>query len=276
MWSQITKPSQFLKFWLEQATKYLQNPQQVQTFFHYYASYQKHFPDRLQFYYDRQLEEVLALIKARPSAKVLEIGCGTGTESLWLALSGAHVVALELKQDRLDVAQARKNIVEELWQQKLECHFQKKSFLDLELENYFDIIWMEQAFHHLEPREQVVRKIASVLKPGGQVIISEPNAANPLVQIRFFQRRGFKTVTEYVDNAGVSHPYGNERILGGGKLARLLSKAGIKKISVNYFRLFPNHRAFDGWLAIEKNLPKIFIPCFTHYNYVGEKIVSSH
>jgi 2-polyprenyl-3-methyl-5-hydroxy-6-metoxy-1,4-benzoquinol methylase len=268
MFENVTKISDFLELWLKSSV--LPAVEQ-KTLEKYYSSYRRHFPERLKYFYDRQLAEVTGLIKKLGSPRILEIGCGTGTESLWMALQGAHVDAVELKVDRLNTAKARLAFLEKDLGRSLHCQFLQQSVLELGVEGGYDIVWMEQAFHHLEPREEVVKKIVSLLKPGGFVVNSEANALNPLLQAQLVKRRGFKTIGHFEDASGKKHPYGNERILPASRLSKLFEKEGVDTVSTTHFRLFPNSKAFDGLLETEKAAPEWLKPLFTHYNYVGHR-----
>jgi 2-polyprenyl-3-methyl-5-hydroxy-6-metoxy-1,4-benzoquinol methylase len=268
MFEQAASISDFLRLWL---SRNLLAPAEQETLNSYYAGYQRRFPDRVQHYYRRQIQDVLDLIEARPGARVLEIGCGTGTESLWMAMHGATVEAIELAKPRFEVANARKAVVESDLGRKLTCEFINGSLLDVDAARQYDIVWMEQAFHHLEPRDQVVEKIAALLRPGGHVVVSEANALNPLLQAQLFLQRGFRTLGEFTDETGRRYPYGNERIVSASRLARLLAKAGIETISTEHFRVFPNSPLWDHLLDVERSVPQWLRPLFTHYNYVGRK-----
>lgn len=255
-------PADFLAGWFDGGRL---PPAQQAVLDRYYAGYRRHFGPRLRHFYADQLREVSGLV--RPSARLLEVGCGCGTESLWLAQQGAEVTAIDVRRDRLDVARARAEAL------GLAVEFAHTNLLDLPAEPRFDVIWMEQAFHHLEPRDEVVRHVAALLKPGGHLAISEANGANPLLQAQLFARRGFKTIATYIDAAGIERPYGNERVLRGTTLARLFAAAGIACQSLRWFRLWPNRPWAEPLAGIERWhwLPKAL---FTHVNYVGRKSVA--
>ena len=264
----VETPSQFLSIWLDQ--QFLEKADH-QVFVKYYRSYLRYFPDRIRFFYDRQLEEVNCLLKTIRRARVLEIGCGTGSESLWMALQGAEVHSVDPNTERLAVARARKEIVERDVNRQLSCKFIECSLLDLDSADQYDLIWMEQAFHHLEPRDTVVELIARKLRPGAHLVISEVNGMNPFLQVELFLRRGFPKVIEYKSSAGRVLPYGDERVLCAGSLSGLFGAAGIRRKSISYFRVFPNRRFFDGLFGVEKAMPTCFSFLFSHYNYVGQK-----
>mgnify|MGYP002641773136 CR=1 FL=1 len=259
--------SEFLSLWLTQDCL----PETEQHVLRkYYSSYVADFPTRIRNYYDRQTEEVVELVEKSNGGRLLEVGCGCGTESLWLALKGARVVGIDLNNDRLNVARERAGVLRAAGCE-LNVEFFNQSVLEQKDECQYDIIWMEQAFHHLEPRADVVRKLASLLSPGGHMIISEANGLNLMLQLQLLNTRGFRTVKTYVDQSGVEHQYGNERVLGAGSLKRILAGEGVDSLAIQHFRLFPNHPLFSRLQWIEDVFPRWMTAFFTHYNYVGRK-----
>jgi len=202
---------------------------------------------------------------------VLEVGCGCGTESLWMALNGAEVDGIDINAERLQVAERRRQVLERELNRPLKARFAVQSVLAMDTPAQYDIIWMEQAFHHLEPRQQVVEKLASLLRPNGVVIISEVNAMNPLLQLQLFMKRGFRTTREFTDHDGLTHCYGNERVLSAGRLAKLMAAVGIDRENVVHYRIFPNQQLFKGLAWLEDLVPGAFTPLFSHYNFIGKK-----
>jgi 2-polyprenyl-3-methyl-5-hydroxy-6-metoxy-1,4-benzoquinol methylase len=258
--------SEFLQAWLE--GDFLEGAER-ETLRRYYASYVRHFGPYLQFHYGQQTRELFENLGPGTAGKILEVGCGCGTESLWLAMQGHHITGIDITEDLLRVARARKRVLEEALRRPLHCQFLSRSLLDLE-EDSFEMIWMEQAFHHLEPRAEVVKKLASLLRPGGRLLISEANGWNPALQANLFRLRGFNTV---ITVNGVS--WGNERILGASALGRLLESQGIRRQKVRHFRCFPNKRWVDRLTArigiVDNTDIALLRPLYTHYNYVGVK-----
>jgi 2-polyprenyl-3-methyl-5-hydroxy-6-metoxy-1,4-benzoquinol methylase len=154
---------------------------------------------------------------------------------------------------------------------EITCTFENRSLLDLNKSKKFDLIWMGQTFHHLEPRNNVFDKLAELIKENGYIIISESNAWNPAMQLWLLKKRGYNTITEFIDESGEKHSYGVERILTPITLCEEFSKRGVKKTKVRYFRTLPNKKIADKLLNIERKIPHWFKPLFTHYNYIGEK-----
>lgn len=262
------KISIFLDWWLKTPIEGVEGA----VFERYYRNYIKSFGPRMQFFYESQSNELMNIVRSfTKQPDVLEIGSGTGTESLWMALNGANVIGIDITEERLQLANKRKKILESKFGIDLNVNFLKKNVLEMS-EMRFDVVWMEQAFHHLEPREQVLQKISTLVKSGGYVVISESNAMNPLNQLQLFMRRGFKTIKKFIDADGVEHVYGDERILTANKLKSHLRAHGFEILSIRYYRIFPSGNIFEKLISLEKAWPKILFFAFTHFNIVAKKI----
>ena len=260
--------SDFLTFWLEERPLSADNQQLLDN---YYANWRCLRSPRMRFWYESQVREVEELIQSLERPRVLEVGVGAGTETLWFALLGADVTGIDAFRHCTSAAQERLNLLRDLLDRELQCHIKTVPLLKYADGKGFDIIWLEQAFHHLEPRTQVVDKIAALLRPGGYVVFSEANALNPLLQLQLFRARGFKYFIDVETEHGTV-VYGNERIVSAARLAKEFKRVGIRKQRVRYFRLFPSHALFDRLFRLERAFEHLrFPPVFTHYNFVGRK-----
>ena len=261
---------EFLAVWLK---KKLLDPVHQDVFDKYYWSYRRHFGARIRLAYSEQIQEAVRMIQMQPGLKVLEVGFGLGTESLWLAMMGANVTSIDILHQFVDTARRRKEIVDKQIGKPLNCEFRKSSVLDLESESNFDLIWMEQTFHHLEPRTAIVGKLVSLLKEGGHIIISEVNPLNPLMQLQLFIARGMNMYFTYTDEDGKEILVGRERIITAPKLRRMFTLHGVRCKGIRYFRIFPNHPFFKKFGLVERMLSRNWlIPIQTHFNYVGQKV----
>ncbi len=235
----------------------------------YYQSAKRSFSGRMRRYYRNQIREAEAFVAERPQCQVLEVGCGLGTESLWLALKGANMTAIDVRPERIACARARQQVLERRLERPLACTFDCASLLDLDIARPYDLIWMEQTFHHLEPREAVLDRIAGLLVPGGHVVVSEANALNPFLQVQLFCRRGLPRVVTLANENGRTHAYGDERVESAGALESAFAKRGLNCLALRHFRIFPNHPAFDRFSGLEARLEgRAPAPLFTHFNYV--------
>jgi SAM-dependent methyltransferase len=258
----------FLAYWLRE------NPltgADREVFETYYGSYLRRFSPYTRHHFAGQTREIGALIRAADRPRLLEVGAGCGTEALWFTLQGARVTALDVTGERLAVARARQQWLEQRLGRKLDAQFVEMSLFNYQPAEPFDLIWMEQTFHHLEPREQLYGKLFGLLKPGGTMVICEVNAWNLLLQLQFFRQRGFKTITSFTDAQGNRIEYGNERVTTPGALSRGLRRAGFAVSAVRSFRLLPNSAPPESWLRIENAIVSAAPFLSTHYIVVAKR-----
>ena len=264
-------PSDFLAAWFDLVPE-LDDDARRQ-FRRYYAGYLKRFDSYMRHAYDRRLEPFLS--RARPGARVLEVGSGCGSESLLLASLGCDVTGLDLHRPRLHTARQRQTLLEELRGASLTCRFLEGSLFDDDLDlgaEPFDVVWMEETLHHLEPRERVGARVAALVRPGGHVVVAETNALNPMVQLNLLRARGLPRIRTFTDHRGREHEYGVERVTSARHTVRLFEKEGFETESIRHERLFPNLGAMPRILmALERRLT--FLPrcAFVHYSYVGRR-----
>lgn len=268
-WASI---ADFLAEWLDEPRL---APEQQATLDRYYHHYRRRFGTYVRHHYADQTRELMALIN-QGAKDILEVGAGCGTEGLWCALNGATVVSIDINLKRLDVAWARQELIQNQCGLKLDLSFRNESFLDLDLRERFDIVWMEQTFHHLEPRARIYAAVARALRAGGYVVVSEANGWNLLLQSRLFLQRGFRTrVSRRLADGRLQH-YGNERITVPYVLGRSFRAVGIAPVSLRYFRMLPNAWWAERLWPLEKAVPTPLRPLlFSHFNFVGRKVTST-
>ena len=260
--------SEFLENWLYDQSSMSKKEKEI--FLSYYFSYVKNFGQNIKNQYSRQSIDVIELIdKSNEPPALLEVGSGCGTESLFFALKGANVTGIDIRSNRLRVAKKRLKIIEDQGH-KINLKYVQSNINDVN--GKFDIIYMSQTFHHIEPRLDCVKKLSNLLKVGGHLVISEANGWNPLLQISLIKKRGFETIKEFEYN-GKMVKYGNERITIPYSIKKLFLREGIVPVKSNYFRIFKNSPIFENnfCIMLEKFFPRKLFPVFTHFNFVGKK-----
>ena len=110
----------------------------------------------------------------KPKGKLLDIGCGSGWLSLSFAERGMSVIGIDVSQEQINAANEIKKR-----KCKTNLQFECADFIDwynLKYLSYFDSVFVSAFMHHLPKAEleQIIAKIASVLKPGGKVFMYEP------------------------------------------------------------------------------------------------------
>ncbi|HSQ24807.1 MAG TPA: class I SAM-dependent methyltransferase, partial [Pyrinomonadaceae bacterium] len=119
--------------------------------------------------------------------KVLEIGCGLGTDGAQFARAGADYTGIDLTERSIELA--RKNF--ELSGLKGEFRVADAEKLDFADET-FDVVYSHGVLHHTPDTEAAVREIHRVLKPGGRAIVMlyHRGSYNYRIGIRVLRRAG--------------------------------------------------------------------------------------
>jgi 2-polyprenyl-3-methyl-5-hydroxy-6-metoxy-1,4-benzoquinol methylase len=174
---------------------------------------------------------------------LLDAGCGMGTFSIFFALLGIHATGVDLDRSRVAIAERRLVFY---WKEGLSgtVRFELMNlFTFLEegnLEEVFDVVWVHEAISHITPVTGFLLLTFRVLKPGGIIVISDPNAWNPLTQLTMLRRRGFKRYTQKPDpETGIPVHYAVERIFSAFSLARRLRQAGFTSIETIFHSFVP-------------------------------------
>jgi SAM-dependent methyltransferase len=98
--------------------------------------------------------------------RVLEVGCGTGTDALWLAGQGYAVLGVDISPLAVERARAKQAAT------GVECRFELLNFMDQEVAGGpFDLVFDRGAFHVFdEPEERAgfAARVARVLAADGK------------------------------------------------------------------------------------------------------------
>ena len=96
--------------------------------------------------------------------RVLEIGCGSGTNAVWLAGRGFQVTGMDISSGAIELAKQRAE------QSGAECCFIADDFLARQANGTFELLFDRGCFHCMgtdERRNLFVSHAAACLEPGG-------------------------------------------------------------------------------------------------------------
>lgn len=112
------------------------------------------------------------------SKKILDVGCGRGDLSLYLAQQGANVIGIDLSNNHIDLCKTRANNLN----LKVNFMVMNAQVPDFE-DNVFDIIVGSRIIHHLPDIELFTRECKRLLRKKGFITFIEPLKKNPIVEL---------------------------------------------------------------------------------------------
>jgi 2-polyprenyl-3-methyl-5-hydroxy-6-metoxy-1,4-benzoquinol methylase len=141
------------------------------------------------------VEECRTLIEwldPRPRERILDVGCGDGFYDHAIAGSGAHVLGIDINEQRLAVAHKRNA------HDRAEFRFMDAEEMDLAADS-FDKVVSFCFVEHFPRDQQVLGHIRRVLRPGGRLFISADSLSNPEITEaeRAAHRRRYSVNTFY-------------------------------------------------------------------------------
>lgn len=132
-----------------------------------------------------------ARVRELGTGRVLEYGCGTGSEAFELARAGAAVTAIDISKTAIAIASDR---ADELGL-SIEVHEMNAEQLDF-APNSFDLVCGSGILHHLET-DAAADQIGRVVAPGGRAVFLEPMGYNPAINWYRDRTPGMRTPDEH-------------------------------------------------------------------------------
>lgn len=113
--------------------------------------------------------DTLTRLGIKPPMKILDIGCGAGWTSNYLAEEGFDVTGMDVVPGNMVAAKKRAKV------RRLSTRFFVGDMDSFSLSEKFDVITVFDALHHSTRQTDVIKNIAKHLKPGGWVLFGEPS-----------------------------------------------------------------------------------------------------
>jgi len=128
-----------------------------------------------------------AEFSAARNLKVLEIGCGLGTDGAQFAKAGADYTGVDLTEAAVNLARRRFELF------NLSGDFKTADAEKLDFpDDSFDLVYSHGVLHHTPDTAAAIREIHRVLRPGGRAIVMlyHRNSYNYRVNISLLRRAG--------------------------------------------------------------------------------------
>lgn len=173
--------------------------------------------------------------------RVLEIGCGIGTDTINFARAGAQVTAIELSEESLALARRRAEVYG--FEDRIEFRHGNAEQLDrLYLEGSYDLVYSFGVIHHTPHPEKVLEHARALVRPGGMLKAMVYNRRSwKAAQVAIVEGRGqFWRMTELLSKhseaqvgSPVTYTYSRR------ELVTLLQRHGFPEAQVAVEHIFP-------------------------------------
>lgn len=115
------------------------------------------------------LSEAVNQLGPLAGKRILEVGAGSGSLAVWLALQGAEVTGIDVSAGILEVARKRAELSGVAGSTRF-VHCPIEEFAD---DHRFDAVIGNNVVHHFE-RARAFGSLAELLRPGGRAVFCEP------------------------------------------------------------------------------------------------------
>jgi 2-polyprenyl-3-methyl-5-hydroxy-6-metoxy-1,4-benzoquinol methylase len=112
---------------------------------------------------------VLQILDLRPGMSFCELGCGPGWMTRFAARHGLQAEGYDISPEMIEIA--RELAAEE----RLDVQFEAADMESLDLGGRFDTCLLYDALHHSPHADLVFASARRALKPGGLLLLAEPN-----------------------------------------------------------------------------------------------------
>src|SRR5436190_19794118 len=123
----------------------------------------------------RTFAHIVEELKLGPRAQVLDVGCGPGWMSEYLARCGYWVTGIDISEDMVEIARLRVAQIPDQVGQGIDAHaeFHAMPVREMPWTGRFDAAILYDTMHHFDDELETLRVIHRTLVPGGTIYIRE-------------------------------------------------------------------------------------------------------
>ena len=134
--------------------------------------------------------------------KTLDLCCGAGTNTIYLAEKGFEVTAIDISQRAIEYAKKKAE------QANVKINFMVQSFVDLSIEDEeFDFVFDMGCFHHVEimDRHRFIKGVHRVLKKAGDYLLTCFSYKNGPAWNHFTEKQIIRLFSGYFEINEIRH-----------------------------------------------------------------------
>jgi 2-polyprenyl-6-hydroxyphenyl methylase/3-demethylubiquinone-9 3-methyltransferase len=160
--------------------------------------------------------------------RALDVGCGGGLATEWLAAHGAQATGIDLASDVLEVARLHG------LESQVQASYRQISAEDLaaEVPASFDLVCCLEMLEHVPDPASVIHAVAALTKPGGTVVLSTINR----------HPKAFALVivgAEYLTNLVPRGTHDYAKFIKPSELTAMARAAGLEPVEIKGLRYNP-------------------------------------
>jgi SAM-dependent methyltransferase len=125
---------------------------------------------------------IISLLEIAPGLRFCELGCGSGWITRFAARCGADAIGYDIAPGMIEIAR------EQAAREHVDVRYEVGDMEELDLGRQYDACLVYEALHHSNRPERVLATAHRALRPGGRLLLVEPNWAH-----RFFGREATRT-----------------------------------------------------------------------------------
>jgi SAM-dependent methyltransferase len=114
----------------------------------------------------------------RGPVRTLDAGSGSGAFTLYASVAGNEAVGISFDDRKNQTARARSKILNQARVQFITCDLRRLSELAPSLGSFDQIMCLE-TIEHVRDDAKLMRDLAAVLRPGGQLLLTTPFSGHP-------------------------------------------------------------------------------------------------
>ncbi|WP_420630425.1 methyltransferase domain-containing protein [Candidatus Leptofilum sp.] len=163
----------------------------------------------------RNKQLTLALADVQTRHFVLDVGCGTGVDAIQMAVQvgqSGHVYGIDFSHAMVTTANKNARVL------NLPVTFQQNDIYALDFaDNFFDRCRADKTFQHLSDPDAALKELIRVTKPGGKIIIADPDHDSLIIDTPFedVNHRFVRFRSDQMPQGGIAHQlYGKFKEFG--------------------------------------------------------------
>lgn len=122
-----------------------------------------------------RLASTLSAVNLPEEPDVLEVGCGAGYAVDYAPIRFGSYLGIDHSVELIEVARSRHS--------GSTVEFRSGRVQDVNFDATFDCVYVIGVLHHLEDVDEALARMVGSLRPGGWLVVNEPQPSNPVISV---------------------------------------------------------------------------------------------